>query len=439
MEYHNRHNGNGNSSRYNNDNGNSNRYNNGNGNSNRYNNGNSNRYNNSNRRHDDDDNNNIRRRHVNNDQDYKQRDDHYHKSRSRNNSTSSSTSSSSSYQDDTIGHINVKCGDIINNRYTIIKELGIGTFGKVLYCNDSKHNDHVAIKVIRKIEKYVESAEIESRILGTIYEQQKTKEKNTRLCVKLYSHFRLNGHYFMVFETLGKSLFDIIKNNNYIGFNLNHTKHISQQLLKAMDFLESINLIHTDLKLENILLVNDKSESIWDATTRKYVNIPIDTRIKVIDFGGATFEHEKHSTIINTRQYRGPEVTLELGWSFPSDIWSVGCMIAEIYSGDLLFTTHDNLEHLSMMEKCCGPFPHCMIQNKVAKEFFHSNGRLRSEKLSRNNINNIRSMKTLPAIFTKEQGDRDSGIVDLMDKLLILDPNQRINAKDALLLPFFNV
>ena len=146
MEYHN--NGNGNSSRYNN--GNGNRYNNGNGNSNRY--------NNSNRRHDDDNNNNIRRRHVNNDHDYKQRDDHYHKSRSRNNSTSSTSSSTSSYQDDTIGHINVKCGDIINNRYTIIKELGIGTFGKVLYCNDSKHNDHVAIKVIRKIEKYVESA-----------------------------------------------------------------------------------------------------------------------------------------------------------------------------------------------------------------------------------------------------------------------------------------
>lgn len=51
----------------------------------------------------------------------------------------------------------------------------------------------------------------------------------------------------------------------------------------------------------------------------------------VIDFGGATFDDDKSKgTIINTRQYRGPEVTLEIGWSFPSDMWSVGCIIAEV-------------------------------------------------------------------------------------------------------------
>jgi serine/threonine protein kinase len=58
----------------------------------------------------------------------------------------------------------------------------------------------------------------------------------------------------------------------------------------------------------------------------------------VIDFGGATYDDDpKKGTIINTRQYRGPEVTLEVGWSYPSDIWCVGCIIAEAYSGDLLF------------------------------------------------------------------------------------------------------
>lgn len=60
----------------------------------------------------------------------------------------------------------------------------------------------------------------------------------------------------------------------------------------------------------------------------------------VIDFGGATYDDDRDkATIINTRQYRGPEVSLELGWSFPSDLWSVGCIIAEIYNGDLLFQT----------------------------------------------------------------------------------------------------
>ena len=59
----------------------------------------------------------------------------------------------------------------------------------------------------------------------------------------------------------------------------------------------------------------------------------------VIDFGGATYDDERKSTVVNTRQYRGPEVVLELGWSFPSDVWGVACMVAEIHSGDLLFPT----------------------------------------------------------------------------------------------------
>jgi serine/threonine protein kinase len=51
----------------------------------------------------------------------------------------------------------------------------------------------------------------------------------------------------------------------------------------------------------------------------------------VIDFGGATYEHDRNKTrIINTRQYRGPEVTLELGWSYPSDMWSAGCIVSEV-------------------------------------------------------------------------------------------------------------
>jgi len=73
--------------------------------------------------------------------------------------------------------------------------------------------------------------------------------------------------------------------------------------------------------------------------------------IRLIDFGGATFDTDHHSRIINTRQYRAPEVLLGLGWSFPSDMWSVGCILCELVSGELLFATHYDLEHLAMMEK----------------------------------------------------------------------------------------
>lgn len=59
----------------------------------------------------------------------------------------------------------------------------------------------------------------------------------------------------------------------------------------------------------------------------------------VIDFGGAVFEHEHKSRVINTRQYRGPEVILEVGWNTKSDIWSAGCIAFELYTGELLFQT----------------------------------------------------------------------------------------------------
>ena len=80
--------------------------------------------------------------------------------------------------------------------------------------------------------------------------------------------------------------------------------------------------------------------------------------IKLIDFGGATYDHERHSDIIATRQYRAPEVILENGsWDEKSDIWSMACILAEIYTGELFFETDDNFEHLAKIEKQCGPIP----------------------------------------------------------------------------------
>jgi dual-specificity kinase len=79
----------------------------------------------------------------------------------------------------------------------------------------------------------------------------------------------------------------------------------------------------------------------------------LNPEIRLIDFGSATFEDEYHSSVVSTRHYRAPEIILNLGWSFPCDIWSIGCILVEFYTGDALFQTHDNLEHLAMMESVC--------------------------------------------------------------------------------------
>jgi len=70
-----------------------------------------------------------------------------------------------------------------------------------------------------------------------------------------------------------------------------------------------------------------------------------------------TFEHQNHTSVVATRHYRAPEVILGLGWNYPCDIWSIGCILVEICSGDTLFQTHENLEHLAMMERVLGALP----------------------------------------------------------------------------------
>lgn len=100
------------------------------------------------------------------------------------------------------------------------------------------------------------------------------------------------------------------------------------------------------------------------ASKKKVWLTPLDDQVKIIDFGGATYADEKHNSIINTRQYRAPEVILNCcQWNEKSDIWSLVCILVELYTGELFFETREDVEHLCMIEKQCGPFPEWMAKN----------------------------------------------------------------------------
>ena len=91
------------------------------------------------------------------------------------------------------------------------------------------------------------------------------------------------------------------------------------------------------------------------------------TQVALIDFGGATWSHEHHSSVVCTRQYRPPEVTLGLEWSHPVDLWSMGCILTELWTGSLLFSTHDEVEHLALMERTLGALPRTMLRAATCK------------------------------------------------------------------------
>jgi len=253
-------------------------------------------------------------------------------------------------------------------------------------------------------------------------------------------------------------VFDFLKANSFIGFPMSHIQSFARQLFCSVAFLHDLQLIHTDLKPENILLVDSQSDQVpHNRRGTKVRRILRNTDIRLIDFGSATFESEYHSSVVSTRHYRAPEIILGLPWSFPCDIWSIGCILVEFFTGDALFQTHDNLEHLSMMEVVCGKTIDSRILRRITKRDilrYFVNGRLDypNAQTSRQSRKYVKAMKSLTVGVSSQKNARIANtnqelvppqssahilFADLLSKIFVYDPYDRITARDALHHPFF--
>lgn len=84
--------------------------------------------------------------------------------------------------------------------------------------------------------------------------------------------------------------------------------------------------------------------------------------MKLVDFGSAVYQYAWHATVVSTRHYRAPEIILRLGWSFPCDVWSMGCILYEMYTGEVLFGLLEEADHLAMIQKVVGPLPPAQVR-----------------------------------------------------------------------------
>ena len=120
-----------------------------------------------------------------------------------------------------------------------------------------------------------------------------------------------------------------INENNFENyFNLGRLQKITIQLLIALDYIHSLKIVHCDLKPENILI--------------KSIN---NSQIKVIDFGSSCFIHDHLSSYVQSRSYRAPEVILGCKYDYKIDMWSLGCILAELYTGNVIFQ-NDSIQSL---------------------------------------------------------------------------------------------
>jgi len=211
---------------------------------------------------------------------------------------------------------------------------------------------YCAVKVVRAVPKYKKAAELEVTVLLQL--------EGHHGCVRLLRHFEYQGHICMSFELLGPNLYEIMRACSFRPFSLAHVRRIGAQVLESLCLVHGRSIVHTDVKPENILLVDQvhkKGLMLEDGALALE-----QLKVKLVDFGSAVHRTWRHPSVVSTRHYRAPEIMMQVGWSYPADMWSMGCILVELLTGEVLFgmgpSESDNtLAHLAAIHHLLGPFP----------------------------------------------------------------------------------
>ncbi|CUG92377.1 protein kinase, putative [Bodo saltans] len=324
-------------------------------------------------------------------------------------------------------HAQVLPGMMVQNRYVVIKEIGSGNFSKVYTCKDTKAPTYcaarpedtptLALKVLKK--EYANDAAFERDMLKALASKDTHGTANVSTMLDV---FTWNRHPCFVMPLKGPTLrsrkFGIAKGH----VSRTDMSRLARCLLRSLKFIHfDCKMVHTDLKPENILL-NTDAPHIGDAWT-------------ICDFGSASHwrTDKMDSDLISTRPYRAPEVVLGNPWSYPADMWSLGCILFEAAVGVRLFEVHDDNTHLHLMTSRIGSLPEVYTRrSKHSKKFFDGQGSfLRPSGVP------AASTCTATGKAIREVLKDEPLLADLLHSMLHFDPAKRIRADAALEHPFF--
>lgn len=295
------------------------------------------------------------------------------------------------------------------NRYLILDVLGQGTFGQVVKCQNLKTQEVVAVKVIKNRTAYFNQSMMEVSVLDLL--NTKLDKNDDHHLLRLKDTFIHRQHLCLVFELLSVNLYELIKQNQFRGLSTTLVRVFAQQLLNGLALLNKARLIHCDLKPENILLKNLES--------------PI---IKIIDFGSACDERQTVYTYIQSRFYRSPEVLLGLPYSSAIDMWSLGCIVVELFLGLPLFPGSSEYNQVARIVEMLGNPPNWMIEmGKQAGDFFEK----RQDEYGRRTYH-LKSMEQYSREHgTKEQPSKKYFSANTLPEIIKNYPMPRKNMKQA--------
>lgn len=217
------------------------------------------------------------------------------------------------------------------------------------------------MKVIKNTKDFFDQSLDEIKILELLRQTGKVDENHI---VRMKTFFYYREHLIIVTELLRQNLYEfgkfIMENNEEPYFTLSRLAYITRQCLISLRFVHSLGLVHSDVKPENILLGSYSR-----------------AQIKLIDFGSSCYLTDRQSSYIQSRSYRAPEVVLGLPYDGKIDVWSLGCVVAEMFTGEVTFQNDSVVTMLSRIEAICGPFPrHMVAQGRQSGRFFTKSGLL---------------------------------------------------------------
>lgn len=305
--------------------------------------------------------------------------------------------------------------DHIAYRYQQLELMGKGAFGSVIKCIDHKNGRRVAVKLIRDQLKYKDQTRLERDIL-------KTMQGCSRV-VRFLKSFTFRGFFCIVTELLYKDCYTILRRQRYFGFGLLTLQMIAKQLAEAISFAHKNNIIHCDIKPENVMFTNKRKISV-----------------KLVDYGCSCYEDNTIFSYIQSRYFRAPEVALGLQYGTEIDVWSYACVLVELFTGKPLFPAASERELIGMFVSYFGSPPSELINGKKrAEKFFDHQGNLKdNDQISP-------SSRQIDDLFNSKINDDDDEsneskaikqLCDLVKKCFCWLPKERIKMEDILNHPF---
>ncbi|EKM83269.1 hypothetical protein AGABI1DRAFT_111706 [Agaricus bisporus var. burnettii JB137-S8] len=337
------------------------------------------------------------------------------------------------------GYYSVILGEQLDGgRYQVFSSLGKGMFAnvvraRILQGEPGDSGKEVAIKIVRCQESMYKAGLKETQILNKLKQSDPEDKKHI---VRIDRTFEHRGHLCLVFESLSMNLREVVKRfGKDVGLNIRAVRAYAHQLFLALSLLRKLNIIHADIKPDNILVNEQK------------------TLVKLCDLGSASDAAENDITpYLVSRFYRAPEIILGVPYDMALDIWSMGCTLYELYTGKILFPGRSNNQMLLLMMEVKGRFNTKMIKKaKFGDLYFDEMGGFQSvdkDKVTGSDvIRNVhiskasRDLRTrlMPPASAKLKDDESkmiSSFIDLLDKCLALDPARRIQPREALNHPF---